>query len=133
MDIDGSCHCGKVTYTAKLNPRNVIICHCADCQLLSGTAFRTVAPAREENFHIEGETRTYVRPADSGNERTNVFCPNCGTHIYGTSTGDGPKIIGIRAGTARQRDQLVPQKQIWCRSGLGWLETLPAMERVEQQ
>ena len=43
MKVDGTCHCGRVTYAADLDPAGVLVCHCTDCQTLSGSAFRTVA------------------------------------------------------------------------------------------
>ncbi len=42
MDVDGACHCGKILYKAEVNTAHVVICHCNDCQALSGTAFRVV-------------------------------------------------------------------------------------------
>ena len=45
MKIDGGCHCGYITYAAEIDPEKVGICHCTDCQTLSGTAFRVSAPA----------------------------------------------------------------------------------------
>jgi hypothetical protein len=39
MKIDGRCHCGYITYEAEIDPEKVMICHCADCQTLSGSAF----------------------------------------------------------------------------------------------
>ena len=35
MHVDGSCHCGDITYAAEIDPAKVIICHCTDCQTLS--------------------------------------------------------------------------------------------------
>ncbi|HEY2210468.1 MAG TPA: GFA family protein, partial [Bradyrhizobium sp.] len=32
MNIDGQCHCGLVTYQADIDPGQVSICHCTDCQ-----------------------------------------------------------------------------------------------------
>ena len=43
MKIDGGCHCGYIAYEAEVDPDKVRICHCTDCQTLSGSAFRTVA------------------------------------------------------------------------------------------
>ena len=42
-----------------------------------------------------------------GNQREQTFCPECGSGLYATSVGDGPKVYNIRAGTVRQHDQLV--------------------------
>ncbi len=52
MQIDGRCHCGFITYEAEIDPEKVIICHCTDCQTLSGSAFRTVALTREGEFNL---------------------------------------------------------------------------------
>jgi len=40
-----------------------------------------------------------------------VFCPECASPLYSTSLGDGPKVLNLRLGTARQRDQLQPKVQ----------------------
>ncbi len=41
MKIDGSCHCGKITLTAEVNPSTAMVCHCTDCQILGGGPCRT--------------------------------------------------------------------------------------------
>ena len=28
MQIDGQCHCGKITYEAEIDPEAVSVCHC---------------------------------------------------------------------------------------------------------
>ena len=134
MKIDGRCHCGKITYEADIDPAKVGICHCTDCQSLSGSAFRTVVPAQDKNFKIlSGHPKTYVKIAESGAKRAQVFCPDCGTPIYATSVDDGPKIYGIRLGTAQQRDQLPPQRQYWVRSAQRWTATIASIPSVEAQ
>jgi hypothetical protein len=45
MRIDGACHCGSITYRAKIDATRVDICHCTDCQILSGSVYRTTVPA----------------------------------------------------------------------------------------
>jgi hypothetical protein len=40
MKVTGGCHCGHITYEAEVNPATVRVCHCTDCQRLTGTAFR---------------------------------------------------------------------------------------------
>jgi len=121
MRIDGGCHCGAITYRAEVDPESTSICHCIDCQQLTGTAFRVTVLAPEERFEITGTPRIYVRTGESGNKRAQAFCSECGSHLYATSVGDGPKVYGIRAGTTRQRQELVPRRQIWHRSALHWL------------
>ena len=51
MKIDGGCHCGYLTYEAEIDETKISICHCTDCQALSGTAFRVSARSREDAFY----------------------------------------------------------------------------------
>ena len=125
MKIPGGCHCGDIAYEAEINPDSVIICHCTDCQRMSGTAFRTIVPVRAEDFQLtRGELKIYVKTAESGAERPQAFCGRCGTHIYATGVGDAAAILGLRAGTAAQADRLVPKLEIWRRSALHWVGDL---------
>ena len=134
MKIDGACHCGKIAYEAEIDPDTVLICHCTDCQTLSGSAFRTIVPARQENFRLlTGAPKTYIKTADNGAARAQTFCPECGSPLYATSVGDGPKIFNIRLGTARQRGVLTPRKQVWSRSARDWVTGIGTVERIETQ
>jgi len=134
MKIDGGCHCGYITYEAELDPEKVVICHCTDCQTLSGTAFRTVGIVPRENFRLlSGTPKDYVKTGDSGRQRVQAFCPECGAPIYATGVGDDTKFFNIRVGTTRQRDRLVPRKQVWCRSAQPWLGEIDAAPKVEKQ
>jgi hypothetical protein len=134
MKIDGGCHCGAITYEAEIDPENVVICHCTDCQTLSGSTFRTVALTRQGTFTLRsGEPKVYVKTAQSGAKRQQSFCPECGTPIFSTSEATGPKIHGIRVGTINQRDELVPKLQVWSRSQQHWLVALDSVPKIDQQ
>ena len=52
MDVTGRCHCGAITYRATVDPATVGICHCTDCQMLSGSAYRVSVPAPAATFKI---------------------------------------------------------------------------------
>ncbi len=133
MKIDGGCHCGKITYQAEIDPQKVGICHCADCQSLSGTAFRTIGAVPEDSFALSGEPKVYVKTSESGNRRAQAFCPDCGSGIYATSMDDGPKIYNLRLGTVRQRDQLTPKFQYWTHSAVPWLGDLDTVPKTRKQ
>jgi hypothetical protein len=134
VKIDGGCHCGYITYEGEADPETATICHCADCQTLSGSAFRTAVPVRSDAFRIvSGEPAVYVKTADSGNKRQQAFCPRCGSPIYSTPPGDGPKNYMIRLGTVRQRDQFAPKVQIWTRSRQRWLDSLSSTRALDKE
>ena len=134
MKIDGGCHCGAITFEGEIDPEKVGICHCADCQTLSGSAYRTFGPAPEARFRfLSGEPKVYVKTAESGTPRAQAFCADCGTPIYATSVGDEPKVFNIRMGTVRQRAELPPRKQIWFRSAQPWALDIDPVPKVEKQ
>jgi hypothetical protein len=83
MKVDGACHCKSIRYEAEVDPAKVVICHCTDCQTLSGSAFRTVVPTKEGTFNLlSGEAKVYVKTGASRNKREQTFCPECGAPIY---------------------------------------------------
>ncbi len=83
MKIDGACHCGHIRYEAEVDPAKVVICHCTDCQTLSGSAFRTVVPTEENSFRLlAGTPKVYVKTGESGNKREQTFCADCGSPIF---------------------------------------------------
>jgi hypothetical protein len=133
MNVNGECHCGAITYQAVIDPEDVAICHCTDCQQLSGTAYRTVVPAPSTTFKLlTGEPKKYVKTAESGVRRVHAFCAHCGTPIY-SSAVNAPPTYNLRLGTIRQRTELTRKRQNWCRSALSWamnLELVPRFDRV---
>ena len=128
MRIEGGCHCGFIAYEGEADPEKTAICHCTDCQTLSGSAFRTVVPVQDKDFRMTGGTPSiYVKTAESGNQRQQAFCPTCGSPIYSAPPGDGPKAYFIRVGTIRQRDAFVPKAQVWARSRQRWVGDFAAV------
>ncbi|MCL1044378.1 GFA family protein [Shewanella sp. 1_MG-2023] len=125
MNITGHCHCGELVFTAKVLPEKVVICHCTDCQLLSASAFRTVVMSEVDGMNfIKGTPKEYIKIAESGNQRAQGFCQQCGSAMYATSVGDKSRVYGIRLGVVDQRNELTPVMQIWHRSAQPWLNTL---------
>jgi hypothetical protein len=135
MKIDGSCQCGHVTYEAEIDADRANICHCSDCQAFSGSAFRVGVPASSETFKLlSGTPKTYVKTAESGGKRAQVFCPECGTHLYASAADvTGPQEYRIRIGSIRQRDRITPSSQIWCRSALPWAQDISGVPARERQ
>ena len=133
MLIDGACHCGAITFTAEVEPARVMLCHCSDCQVLSGSPYRHVVPAATDTFTLKGVPKVYVKVADSGNRRVQAFCSECGTPIYSSAT-ESPAWVSIRLGCVRQRADLKPSAQIWYHSAMPWLGELSSVRSsLEQQ
>jgi hypothetical protein len=79
MHINGACHCGAITFEADIDPARVLACHCTDCQTLSGAPFRAVVTVPIERFSVSGTPKAYIKVADSGNRRAQMFCAACGS------------------------------------------------------
>ena len=134
MKIDGGCVCGHIAYEAEVDPEQVGLCNCTDCQVFSGSAFRVGVPAPDSAFTLlSGTLKEYLKTAESGGKRVQAFCPECGTHFYSTSPGPGPKMLRIRTSTANQRALLPPKQQGWMRSAQSWLAGLPGLPGHEKQ
>ena len=134
MKVTGGCHCGQITYEAEVDPRTVRVCHCTDCQKLTGTAFRAAVASLPGTFVLNsGTPKIYIKTAESGTRRAHAFCPECGTPVYATAIEPNPSIYGLRVGGIDQRLELAPPaRQIWCRSALPWSMDLTDVERSER-
>ncbi len=124
MMVHGACHCGAIAYEAEVDPARAVVCHCIDCQTLSGAAIRASVPVRLEDFRLlRGAPKTYVKTAESGNRRAQVFCGDCGTPLY-SADAVGARTYTLRIGPLAERAQLPPQRQIWCEAALPWTRDL---------
>ena len=136
MRIDGSCQCGHTAFEGEADPEKAWICHCTDCQAGTGTAFRVNVPVLGDRLKLlSGAPAIYIKTtAESGTPRAQAFCPKCGSPIYSTTPGDGPKqSYTVRVGILRQRDQFVPKRQNWFRSALPWVTGLAALPKNQKQ
>ena len=134
MQVQGGCHCGYITFEADVDPDAVRICHCTDCQQLTGSAYRVNVNVPKARFKLlGGKPKTYVKTAESGNKRAHGFCPECGTPIYSTSTAADPESYGLRVGTIKQRQQLPPKKMGWCSSALPWAMNIGSLPQQPKQ
>jgi hypothetical protein len=135
MKIEGACSCGNIRIEGEADPDSVSVCHCTDCQSASGTAFRVSIPVSGATFKMTGQPTIFIKTtAESGNPRVQAFCPTCGSPIYSTTPGEGQQAMYIvRVGILRQRDQLMPKRQIWWRSARDWVTGLDGIRKVEKQ
>ncbi|RFZ88645.1 GFA family protein [Shinella sp. WSJ-2] len=134
MRIDGQCHCGFVTYEAEIDPDAVMICHCTDCQRLTGSPYRVTVRAAREAVRLTGnQPKIYTKIAGSGRPRLLSFCPECGTPLFSTGTGEAAATWGIRWGSINQRADLKPVRQIWCSSAADWFGETAALPGTPQE
>jgi len=129
LDVNGSCLCGAMRYTAAVNPVNVIVCQCTDCQSTSGAPYRANVPVLLEKFKIEGEPQVYVKTGESGKEVKLAFSGTCGSALYSMAV-DSPRFLMLRLGGVEQRADLPPKRQGFCGSAMPWAMNIIGVEVV---
>ena len=132
MHVTGHCYCRKIAFEAEADPSAVQVCHCTDCQELTGSAYRAVVTAKDLKI-LSGTPKVWTKTAESGRARAHAFCADCGSPVYSGPTDGSLAAVSLRIGTLDQRRELEPKKQIWTRSALPWALDLHALEGHEKQ
>ncbi|QRM32714.1 GFA family protein [Microvirga sp. VF16] len=95
-------------------------CHCEDCRKSTGSAFSVAVPFEASEFRVlSGETGSFTKIADSGNELTRYFCLKCCSPLYGTSP-QHPGQVYVKAGVLDEQSLVRPTHQSWCQSQVEW-------------
>jgi hypothetical protein len=118
-----SCRCGQLRATAEGDPVRVSICHCLACQKRSGSAFSAQARWGSACVTTEGESRQWVRTADSGQQTSYHFCPNCGSTVY-YGGGNFPELVAIPLGALEDPYFDAIDYSVWERRKHPWVELL---------
>jgi hypothetical protein len=127
--ITGGCLCGALRYRAEGEPNLQGLCHCRNCQRLSGGGHVGWMCFDEKAIAVEGATRPYATTGGSGRTATRFSCPTCHSIVYGTAEAM-PGLINIYAGSLDDTSQMA----IFTRSRPAWddssrnlqcFETLP--------
>ncbi len=84
--MNGTCHCGAVTWTLQNRPERIVECNCSICRKL-GTLWAH-APVGE--VAVTGDTLAYIR-ADCDGDLSFHSCKTCGATTHWAPTADtGP-------------------------------------------
>jgi hypothetical protein len=134
MRVEGQCHCGAIKYEAEVTPGSIAICHCSDCQMLTGSVFRANIAAPAEHFHIlSGQPRLYIKTSDRGNRRVHAFCGDCGAPVYSCAP-EHPTTYSLRLGALKQRFELGrPMRETWVKRRFDWIDEIDGASQCEGQ
>lgn len=127
----GGCLCGQVRYRLTAQPVVSRICWCRDCQHIAGNGtVNAIFPSTA--IEISGTPSAYTSGADSGNQVTRRFCPQCGCHLFADSTGRAGLTV-VRVGTLDDPSSIEPSANIWSASAPRWACLSAALERIDGQ
>ncbi|MDG1739395.1 MAG: GFA family protein [Paracoccaceae bacterium] len=125
-----SCQCGAVQATSVNDPIMVAACNCVACQKKTGSAFGSGVFFKQADVALSGDTWKWTRTAESGNELTQHFCPNCGTTVFWMNAGR-PGVVALSLGCIDGPIQQ-PNKVVWAEHQRDWLsfdESIPTSEQ----
>ena len=125
--VRGGCLCGHVRYEVDGPVGPASYCHCEDCRRCTGSAFNVgVRVERAALRIVAGAPKGFTKRADSGNELTRHFCPECGSPIY-TSAPKHPAHVFVKAGTFDDPTVVTPVREAWTTSAVGWRRIPPGL------
>ena len=126
------CHCGRLELKCEGEPRKVSMCHCADCQRRTGSAFSVAVFYERARVTVaKGETRQFERPSASGHRVIFHFCPDCGSNLY-WRPARMPDLIGVALGGFADPSFPPPEQSVWMQDHHDWIVLpagMPAFER----
>jgi hypothetical protein len=119
-NLNGGCLCGDVRYASSAAPVVTSICHCRDCQKMTGSAFVEVVAVPRESFSVSGSLQTFANAGDSGRKLDRKFCPRCGSVVVIEAEGF-PGMALIMGGTLDDSTWLNPTMALFCDRAQPWL------------
>ena len=118
-----SCRCSRLKAECQGEPVRVSVCHCAECQRRTGSAFSAQARFGSDAVNVIGSFQTFERIADSGNTLTYHFCQSCGSTIA-YQIDAWPDVIAIPLGAFADRDFPDPTYSIYESRKLSWVSVI---------
>ena len=130
--INGGCLCGAIRYQASRRINDAMVCHCRNCQRLSGSAFWVSTLYPRENFQLtQGEVVWY----SSSELLDRAFCGTCGSQLFGLySTPEFSGWISISLGSHDDPNAVPAESHLGVESQQAWLkldDDLPKHEYPE--
>ena len=130
--ITGGCLCGEIRYECQGEPVSSFICHCTDCQQVSGSVFAAASIFRKESFRmLSGTPNGHTVIAESGKKVEREFCGKCGSSLF-EILEKRPDFIAVAAGSLDDKAVFKPARHIWTKSQFATIhvnDDLPKFEK----
>lgn len=120
LERSAACSCGQLQLVVRGAPVRISVCHCLACQRRTGSVFGVQARFPADGITIKGQSKAYRRSADSGNQITGHFCPECGSTVYLTLDIE-PDLIGVPVGAFADPDFPAPPASIYEQHRHHWI------------
>jgi hypothetical protein len=120
----GSCFCEKVKYSYEGDIQGKALCHCRDCQKITGSTYSTNIIVPGDNFKVTaGSPKEFSKTADSGNKITSHFCGDCGSTLWRDGATFGPNKV-IKVGSlddSKALEDAKPGVELYVPERISWV------------
>lgn len=118
--ISGSCLCEKVSFVSNNDFNQFQLCHCSQCQKITGSAYAANLFTAPHNIKWLSGSALVKRFDAPGRSISKAFCTECGCGVpYLSSSG---KALVIPAGCLNGNPSIEPQGNIFYSEKVGWYE-----------
>ena len=120
VEKSGGCQCGRVRYTAQVNPREAYLCHCRMCQRATGGVSIAFVNLRRADCAWKSGPDWY----HSSPIAKRPFCSHCGTPLGFQFDDDGEK-MDLTVGSFDDPSDFAPKHHFGAESlHEAWLDTV---------
>ncbi|HEX4880386.1 MAG TPA: GFA family protein [Limnobacter sp.] len=110
--FQAQCPCGQLTLRFTQAPVAQLVCHCRDCQTISGMPYANVAFFKAEAQCAQGEFKAIDMIGGSGQPKQYRRCSQCDGFVYGTV--DALKgLLGVAADRLAPTYEFKPMAHVW--------------------
>ena len=127
--LEGSCLCGKCSYTITAETVHFFHCHCVQCRKTTASAYAANIIAEPTEIEWSSGESLLKRFDYPGRGFTQVFCSNCGSGL--PFLDEGGDMLFIPAGTLDSDPQIKPEANIFWGERASWCEHGIASPRQE--
>lgn len=134
MNLEGGCLCGAIRYRYSGEVFRHAVCHCRDCQRVTGSAFHSGVVVERKGFVVtRGQLKVHRAIGDSGRWIDRSFCGECGLHILNDLELRGPEYAVIKTGSLDD-PSLVPSPdfEIFVKSQMPWVAVTGNTTRLNE-
>ena len=128
--LQGSCHCGSITFEHTGSVLRFSNCHCDDCRKVNGATYAAAIVTTADGFRITSGTE-HLTAYESSPGKHRYFCSRCGSPVH-TTMKARPEIVILRAGTLDGDPDIRPQMHIWVKAKAPWHDILDDLPQHQE-
>jgi hypothetical protein len=134
MELEGGCLCGAVRYKYSGEILRHAVCHCRDCQRVTGSVFHCGVVVAKQGFVVtRGQLRVHRAVGESGRWIDRSFCAECGSHILNELELRGPDYAVIKTGSLDNPAAVPPPDfEIFVKSRIPWVEVTSKTTKLDE-